>query len=131
MSQHLNKVIEFAESLGLEITHKEESEELIVVTNEDKGIFNLIIDCEDTLLIFEQLIYTLKNPNEKHFLRLLQMNRNLIHGAFVIDEEGKNVIFRDTLQIENLDYNEFEGTINSLSLGLAENSNELLLLNSK
>jgi len=59
----------------------------------------------------------------------LQMNRNLIHGAFVVDEEMRNVIFRDTLQLENLDYNEFEGTINSLSLGLAEYSRELLLLN--
>jgi hypothetical protein len=81
------------------------------------------------LLIFEQLIYAIENPSEKHFFRLLQMNRTLIHGAFVIDEDGKKVLFRDTLQVENLDFNEFEGTINALSLGLAEYSGELLTLN--
>mgnify|MGYP001550213465 CR=1 FL=1 len=129
MSEHYNKVIEFSNALGLDITHQDEKEELIVVSNEDKGIYNLIIDCEDTLLIFEQLIYTIQNASENHFLRLLQMNRTLIHGAFVVDEEGKQVIFRDTLQIENLDFNEFEGTINALSLGLAEYSSELLSLN--
>ncbi len=129
MNQYFSKIIEYAETLSLDIIHKDEKEELIVVSNEDRGIYHLIIDCEETILIFEQLIYGISNPSEKHFLRLLQMNRTLIHGAFVVDEEGKQVIFRDTLQIENLDFNEFEGTINALSLGLAEYSNELLSLN--
>ena len=129
MSQYFSKIVEYAATLGLDIIHKDEKEELIVVSNEDKGIYNLIIDCEETILIFEQLIYGISKHSEKHFLRLLQMNRTLIHGAFVVDEEGKQVIFRDTLQLENLDFNEFEGTINALSLGLAEYSNELLTLN--
>ncbi|MCG8337984.1 MAG: YbjN domain-containing protein [Proteobacteria bacterium] len=129
MSQYFSKVVEYAETLGLDVIHKDDKEELIVVSNEDKGIYNLIIDCEETILIFEQLIYGISSPSEKHFLRLLQMNRTLIHGAFVVDEEGKQVIFRDTLQLENLDFNEFEGTINALSLGLAEYSTELLTLN--
>ncbi len=63
------------------------------------------------------------------YQRLLQLNRRWLHGAFVLDEEAKRVIFRDTLQIENLDFNEFEGSINALSLGLAEFSQELLQLN--
>lgn len=129
MKSHFQKIIDFADTLDLEITHKDERGELIVVSNEDRGIHNLIIDCEDTIVIFEQLIYSITNYSEKHFLRLLQMNRNLIHGAFVVDEEGKQMIFRDTLQLENLDYNEFEGTINALSLGLAEYASELLTLN--
>ncbi len=129
MSEYFKKIIEFTEQLGLDIIQRDDNEELLVVSNEDKGIYNLIIDCEQPILIFEQLIYNIEKPSENHFLRLLQMNRNLIHGAFVIDEDGKQVIFRDTLQIENIDFNEFEGTINALSLGLAEYSNELLSLN--
>ncbi len=129
MGEYLEKIIDYAGKLSLDVVHKDEEEELIVVTNEDKGIYNMIIDCEQPILVFEQLIYQLNSKTKEHFLRLLQMNRNLIHGAFVVDEEGKQVLFRDTLQIENLDYNEFEGTINALSLGLAEYSNELLALN--
>ena len=88
------------------------------------------MDCEDPILVMEQLIYNVKSPSIEHFTRLLQMNRSLVHGAFVLDETGKRVIFRDTLQIGNLDFNEFEGTINALTLGLAEFSTELMHLNS-
>ncbi|MBU2511825.1 YbjN domain-containing protein [bacterium] len=129
MNKNFERIIDYSTQLGLDIIHRDDSEELVVVSNEDKGIYNLIIDCEEPILVFEQLIYSINKPSEKLFLRLLQMNRNLIHGAFVIDEDGKQLIFRDSLQIENLDFNEFEGTINALSLGLAEYSNELLALN--
>ncbi|MBW1898507.1 MAG: YbjN domain-containing protein [Deltaproteobacteria bacterium] len=60
------------------------------------------------------------------YKRLLQMNRNLVHGAFVIDEDEKIILFRDTLQLENLDRNELEGSIHALSLALSENGAELL-----
>jgi len=129
MSQYFDKIIDFAAKLSLDIVHQDLAEELIIVCNEDKGIYHLVIDCEFPILIMEQLIYEIKAPSEEHYQRLLQMNRSLIHGAFAIDEEGKKVIFRDTLQLENLDFNEFEGTINALGLGLAEYSGELLTLN--
>ena len=46
-----------------------------------------------------------------------------------MDEEGKKVIFRDTLQLENLDKNELEGSINALSIALAEYAGELIEFN--
>ena len=58
--------------------------------------------------------------------RLLQINRTLVHGAFVLDEEGTTLLFRDTLQLENLDRNELEGSIDALSLAMAEYGGELV-----
>jgi hypothetical protein len=49
-----------------------------------------------------------------------------VHGAFALDEEGTMVLFRDTLQLENLDLNEMDGTIEALSLALAEFAEELI-----
>ena len=129
MSKYFDKVIDFASQLSLNIVHQEETEELIVVSNEQKGIFRMVIDCEFPILIFEQLIYEIKVDSKKHYLELLKMNRNLIHGAFVVDDNEGQLIYRDTLQLENLDFNEFEGTINALSLGLAEYSRKLMELN--
>ena len=54
------------------------------------------------------------------FKQLLQKNRDMIHGAFVINEEGNKVLFRYTMQIDNIDLNEFDGAINSLGLMLSE-----------
>lgn len=126
MSEKFNKVKGYVLDLNLKIVHENEAEELVVVDDEDNGIKNLIIDCEDPILILEQLIMPVPKEPKDLFMKLLQMNRNLVHGAFVIDEEGKMVIFRDTLQLENLDLNELEASIQALSFGMAENSDELL-----
>lgn len=53
-------------------------------------------------------------------------NQDIIHGAFTLDESGKKVLFRDTLQLENLDINEIEGSLNSLALLLSEYSNKII-----
>ncbi len=129
MNEYYKKIIDYSTRLSLDVVHRDDAEELIVVSNEDRGIYKMVMDCEYPILIIEQLIYRIANKSDEHFLKLLKMNRNLIHGAFVIDEEETQVIFRDTLQLENLDFNELEGTINALTLGLAEYSGALLKLN--
>ena len=53
-------------------------------------------------------------------------NRDIVHGAFVLDDDGKRVIFRDTLQVETLDFSELEGTLSSLSLLLSEYTDEII-----
>ncbi len=126
MSENLDKVKNYLLDLDLRIIDENEAEELVVVEDDESGIHNLIVDCEPPILVLEQLIMeTPKEPGD-FFKRLLQMNRALIHGAFVLDEDGKYMFFRDTLQLENLDLNELEGSISALSLALAENGAEIL-----
>ena len=74
----------------------------------------------------EQYLFEIGNDSSDVFKKLLIKNRDIIHGAFVLDETGKKVIFRDTLQLENLDLNELEGSLNSLSLLMSEYSEELI-----
>jgi hypothetical protein len=126
MSDHYQRVKEYLQGLELHITHEDEKEELYIVQDEDRGILNLIVDCEEPILVFEQLIVEIDSSNAEVLRSLLQMNRTLVHGAFVLDEDGKRLFFRDTLQLENLDLNEVEGTINALELALAEYSSELI-----
>ncbi|MCP3957834.1 MAG: YbjN domain-containing protein [bacterium] len=120
------KVKGFLAELDLEIVQEDAAEELVVVEDEDSGIKNLIIDCEDPILVLEQLIMEVPADPGDFFRRLLQMNRTLVHGAFAIDENINYVFFRDTLQLANLDFNELEGTIRALSLAMAEYASELL-----
>jgi hypothetical protein len=126
MSENLQKVKDYLDELELSISSEDEAEELVIIDDEEKGIKNLIIDCEDPVLVLEQVIMDVPKNTEGFFKRLLQMNRTLVHGAFVLDEEGTKVIFRDTLQLENLDKNELEGSINALSIALAEYAGELI-----
>ncbi|GAB4332563.1 MAG: hypothetical protein Kow0037_10210 [Calditrichia bacterium] len=126
MSEQFEKVKGYLLDMDLKITDENPEEELVVVEDPENGIQNLVIDCEAPIVVLEQLIFEVKKDDARIYKRLLQMNRELVHGAFVMDEEGKYVFYRDTLQLENLDYNELEASIHSLSLALAENGAELL-----
>jgi hypothetical protein len=112
--------------LQLSIVSEDPVEKLVVVEDEERGIKNLVVDCEEPILVFEQMIMPVPSHPGDMFRRLLQMNRTLVHGAFALDEDSKRVLYRDTLQLENLDQNEVEGTIEALSLALAEHAAELI-----
>jgi hypothetical protein len=121
-------VKEYLQELRLSIVREDPAEELIVVEDEERGIKNLFVDYEDPILIFEQMIMPVPEKPGELFRRLLQMNRTLVHGAFALDDTGERVLFRDTLQVAHLDLNEVEGTIEALSLALAEHAAELITL---
>lgn len=126
MSASLDTVKEYLLDMNIKIVEENVPEELVVVEDEENGIKNLVIDCESPIVILEQLIMEVPEKTDQLFMRLLQINRSLVHGAFVVDDECKYIFFRDTLQLENLDFNELEASIKALSLALAENGSELL-----
>ena len=126
MSNHLEKVKNYLFELGYEINSEDSDNELVVITDESKGIKDLVIDCEAPILIFEQFIFELKKDEPVVLKKLMQWNREVVHGAFVLDDSGKKVLFRDTLQLENLDLNELEASIDSLSFAMAEYSEDII-----
>ncbi|UOR06370.1 YbjN domain-containing protein [Hymenobacter aerilatus] len=112
--------------LGFDIRRAEETDGILVVDKPEMGIRNLVIGCADPLLLLEQYLLELPAPSCEVYQQLLQKNRDIIHGAFALDESGRKVIFRDTLQIETLDRQELEAVLNSLGLLLSEYSEELI-----
>lgn len=122
---NFEKVRSYLQELDIDIINEVPEDEVFVVNNEDRGICNMIIDCEDHVLIIEQAIYP-TTPSLKECIRLLQINRSLVHGAFILNEEANMVIFRDTLELENLDLNELEASLHALSIGLVEYATDIL-----
>jgi hypothetical protein len=52
------------------------------------------------------------------YRQLLEYNaRELVHGSYGL--EGDHVVLTDTLELENLDYSEFEASFDSMTLALA------------
>ncbi len=131
MSADFEKVRNYLLELDFNIVSQNPEDEIFWVEKEDAGIHNLVIGCADPILIMEQYLFNIENESAEVFKKLLIKNRDIIHGAFVLDENGKKVIFRDTLQLENLDFNELEGSINSLSLLLSEYSEQLIEFSKK
>ncbi|MFC5269965.1 molecular chaperone Tir [Adhaeribacter terreus] len=120
------KVKAYLQDLHFHISHENPTDGVLVVDKPEAGIQNLVIGCADPLLIMEQHILDLPVLTTKVLQSLLQKNRDIIHGAFVLDETGRKLIFRDTLQLEKLDLCEIEASFNSLALLLSEYSEQLI-----
>ena len=128
MNSYFEKVREYLLELNFTIIQEDESEGVFVVDKEDDGMTNVVLIVADPMLIVEQLMFEMKSPSDDKYQRLLIKNRDIIHGAFALDETGTRVFFRNTHECENLDLNELEATLNSLALLLSEYSNELIEL---
>ncbi|EAS20513.1 molecular chaperone Tir [Nonlabens mediterrranea] len=126
MNNYFNTIKEYLLQLDFDIIRENPQNGILVIEKENAGVKNMILGIAPPILIMEQYIFKINNKNEEVFKSLLQKNRDIIHGAFVLDESGSKVIFRDTLQIENLDLNELEGTLNSLSLLMSEYSDNII-----
>lgn len=58
------------------------------------------------------------------YRQLLELNaRDLVHGSYGL--EGDHVVLTDTLELENLDYNEFEASFDSITLAIASHMTAL------
>ena len=126
METKFEVVKRYLQDMNVVVVGEDPAEELVIVDDEENGIKNLVIDCESPIVVLEQVIMKVPEQPGNLYERLLQMNRNLVHGAFVLDEASAVIIFRDTLQLENLDRNELEASVHALGLALSEYGAELL-----
>ncbi len=85
----------------------------------------LVIRIEPPVLVFRMFVMKRPAKNlEAFYAALLTMNgKDLLHGAFAL--EGDQVVLVDTLQVENLDLNEFQASIDSFSLAMGQLHQEL------
>ena len=121
-------VKEFVLELGYEILQEITEDDMLIINNEDNGVSSMVLDIEGDLLIIEQKLLEVTVDKPELFKQLLQANRRLVYGAFVLDESGKHLIFRDTLELLNLDKNELESSLSALALGLVENIDLLITI---
>ncbi len=123
---HFDKVKEYLMELDYSIVKEDRENEVFVIESLEDGIQNLLLGIADPILIIEQYLFELTANVGEVSKELLIKNRDIVHGAFVLDDDGRKVIFRDTLQVESLDLNELEGSLTSLSLLLSEYTDEII-----
>lgn len=126
MSNYFANIKSYLSELELPITLENEEEGILIINKESEGFKNLILGVLDPILIIEQFLIEIPNVSADILQQILIKNRDIVHGAFVLDENGKKLIFRNTHQLRNLDLNELESTLNSLSLLLSEYSEKLI-----
>ena len=106
--------------LRLEQEYREVETGMWVVQSGMDGA-GLVIHYSPPLLLLR--VRVMEVPGEERacarlYRRLLELNAtDLVHGAYGID--GDDVILSESLELENLDFSEFQASIDSMQLALA------------
>ncbi|MBO5752450.1 MAG: YbjN domain-containing protein [Proteobacteria bacterium] len=104
--------------LELDTPYEVLGEGIYRLTDDVEDVDDIIVLCTDPLVIFSVRLMKVPSKNLEAFYRkLLELNASeLVAGAYGID--GDDVVITDTLQLENLDFNEFQASIDSLVMAI-------------
>jgi hypothetical protein len=81
----------------------------------------VVVSLDAPVVVFRVKVMDMPEPGQRRndlMQKLLELNAaGLMHGSYGI--EGSHVVLTDALQLENLDFNEFQASIDSITLALA------------
>jgi len=98
----------------------------IWLINDDADfVDNIVLIHNEPVVTFRvKLMEAPKHGRLELFTRLLELNAtSLVAGAFGLEDDA--IVIVDTLQSENLDYNEFQASVDSIALSIREHYEEL------
>jgi hypothetical protein len=84
------------------------------------GVDNLILTLAGPIVVFRLKVITLQvKDREKLFETLLRLNNTeLLHCAFGL--EGESVVLGAALELENLDFNEFQAVVDDMTMAVSK-----------
>jgi hypothetical protein len=114
----MNKIESYLINLG--VTYEEIGENTWIINDPDNGLEQVAVAVNEPLVVVRVKVMNVpEHKREEFFLKLLQINgSDLIHGAYAIVEN--DVILIDTLNYETMDLEDFQATIDAISMALTE-----------
>ncbi len=120
------RIESFLRTLGL--SFEELDSDTWVINDEERGVENLVVAHDEPVVIFRLKVTDL--PPGDHcalYAELLRLNgTDLLHGAYAL--EGDSIVMINTLLSETIDIEEFQATLDAISLSVAEHYERLLPL---
>lgn len=86
----------------------------------------IAIKMEDPIVLFSIQLFQLVQANEDKeglFRRLLELNSELLHTSYAL--QGNGVVLAGALQLESLDFNEFQAMVDDMSMALDNHYDKL------
>ena len=112
--------------LRMELEAEEVETGMWVARSDDSGVSTVVHYSPPLLVIRTKVLDVPEDPARCTglFRRLLELNAtDMVHGAYGIDED--DVVLADSLELENLDFNEFQASIDSMQLAVASHLESL------
>lgn len=90
--------------------------------DEADHVDNIVVQDSDPVVVFSIRLMDVPAESDQRlqlFQRLLELNASeMVSGAYGIDADG--VVITETLQSENLDFNEFQAALDGVTLAISE-----------
>lgn len=103
-----------------------------MIRDNEQQLDNLVVTLNDPVVVFHVKLMTIPSDCDRMRLyeELLRLNATeMLHGAYGL--EGDDVVATDTLQAENLDFNEFQSSVDALNLAITAHYHRLAPLAGK
>jgi hypothetical protein len=106
--------------INLGITFEEIDENSWIINDQENGLEQVAVFIAEPLLIIRvNVMDTPESSKEEFYEKLLSLNAaDLVHGAYAL--EGDKVILVDTLELETVDIEEFQASLDAIGLALAQ-----------
>ena len=108
------------------VTFRELGKATWIIRDSEDFAESLVVTLNEPIVVFHVKLLELPEQCDRLHLfeELLRLNASeMLHGAYGLD--GNNVVATDTLQSENLDFNEFQASVDALNLAITSHYKRL------
>ncbi|MFW6312976.1 MAG: YbjN domain-containing protein [Spirochaetota bacterium] len=110
--------------INLELMYEEVGDSMWLVTDEENGLRSVVVYVQEDLVTLRAKVMDVPSEDrEAFFEELLRLNAEMVHGAYAIEEQS--VILIDSLEGPTMDLEEFQASLDSTGLALAQHYGKL------
>lgn len=110
--------------INLDIQYEEIGKGMWLISQEENGLKAVVVYAEDDLVTLRAKVMRVpESEREAFYKELLELNAEMVHGAYAL--EDKDVILIDTLELPTMDLEEFQASLDSTGLALAQHYGRL------
>ena len=105
--------------INLQLIYEEVGENMWLISDDENNLGYVVVYAEEELVTLRAKVMQIPSENrEAYFEELLRLNAEMVHGAYAIEEES--VILIDSLVAPTMDLEEFQASLDSTGLALAQ-----------
>jgi hypothetical protein len=114
------------------VSYDEIGQNTWMIRDDADAVDNLVVTLNDPVVLFHVKLLDVPEDCDRVWLfeELLRLNASeMLHGAYGL--QGNAVVATDTLQAENMDFNEFQASVDALNLSITSHYRRLAPLLAK
>ena len=110
--------------IRLDLAFEEIGDAMWLITDEENGLSSVVVYAQDDLVTLRAKVMDVPDEDrEAFFEELLRLNAEMVHGAYAI--EDTSIILIDSLELPTMDLEEFQASLDSSGLALAQHYTRL------